>query len=162
MPGKHAPPAERFWRHVRTSDACWEWIASCDDGGYGRFKEVSGASPVKAHRFSWVLHFGEIPYDLDVLHHCDNPRCVRPDHLFIGTPLNNTRDMIRKGRARYAGGWGASPPLNSKLTDEQVRKIRADHAASKVSHRELGRRYGVDHSNITRLLNGKSYAAVDN
>ncbi len=154
MPGKHAPAKERFWRHVHKSDGCWEWTGSIKDG-YGQFK-VDGA-PIRAHRFSWLLHFGSIPQELLVCHHCDNPPCVRPDHLFLGTVQINAADMTRKGRA---GGWRVRPvdlKGKRKLSDEDVTAIRARRGEP---CRTIARDYGVAHTTILRLLNGTHWSDV--
>lgn len=92
------PPA--FWPRVQISDGCWEWQGSRSGYGYGTMK-IAGAV-VYAHRFSWELHFGLIPPRMFVCHHCDNPPCVRPDHLFVGTATDNARDRNAKGRDRYS------------------------------------------------------------
>ena len=91
---------QRFWSHVDISGECWTWTASRQWNGYGVFVLGRPSTPrkVSAHRFSWALHFGEIPVGLQVLHHCDNPPCVRPDHLFTGTNLDNRLDSVAKGR----------------------------------------------------------------
>jgi hypothetical protein len=97
---------QRFWKFVEKSDGCWLWTGQRTPEGYGRF--VVGRTPKKkglnkgAHRFSWELHHGAIPEGLVVCHHCDNPSCIRPDHLFVGTVSDNTQDMLRKGRHRSA------------------------------------------------------------
>ena len=93
----------RFWSKVRKGDGCWEW-AGCRSKGYGKIALglesglPKGKRVVKAHRVSWLIHFGPIPDGLFVCHRCDNPPCVRPDHLYLGTCADNSRDMIRKGR----------------------------------------------------------------
>ena len=94
---------DRFWNKVRKNDgpdACWVWIGARRGPGeqYGSFN-MDGAT-VHAHRLSWQIHFGAIPNGLHVLHRCDNRPCIRPSHLFLGTPLDNTRDMWQKGRAK--------------------------------------------------------------
>jgi len=88
--------AERFWAKVQKSDGCWLWTASTDGKGYGKMLVDGGLQ--QAHRISWQLHTGISPGALDVCHTCDNPPCVRPDHLFAGTALDNIMDMLSKGR----------------------------------------------------------------
>lgn len=90
---------DRFFTKVikhHGADACWEWIASKDVGGYGHLGR--NGRVVSAHRLSWEIKYGPIPAGMNVLHHCDNPACVRPDHLFLGTHSDNMRDMCAKGR----------------------------------------------------------------
>lgn len=97
----HADVVTRFWRHViksADSNGCWTWDgAKHQPFGYGMFG-TTRRKTVGAHRFSYEVHFGPIPEGLQVCHRCDNPPCVRPDHLFLGTQADNIHDMIRKGR----------------------------------------------------------------
>lgn len=95
---KPQDPVERFWKKVKKSEGCWEWLAVVSSRGYGTFS--LNYKSVSAHRYSYQLHFGEIPDGLLVCHTCDNPRCVNPDHLFLGTSLDNNHDMIKKGRSK--------------------------------------------------------------
>lgn len=90
--------AEHFWARVLKTDGCWEWQAGCSSGGYGTYAVKRW--PHRAHRVSYALTYGPIPPGMLVCHHCDNKRCVRPDHLFLGTTLDNVRDKLAKGRAR--------------------------------------------------------------
>lgn len=93
--------AGRFWAKVDTSErnekGCWLWTASTRNG-YGAFRISSDAGMAAAHRVAWLLYYGELPHGLLVCHHCDNPRCVRREHLFLGDHLANCHDAIEKGR----------------------------------------------------------------
>lgn len=91
-------PEERLWRNVSIqTEGCWEWLACKNPGGYGIVR-LSDGKNILAHRLSWLSLVGPIPDGLCVLHHCDNPPCVRPDHLFLGTLAENNKDMTAKGR----------------------------------------------------------------
>lgn len=124
---------EEFWSHVRKGDDCWEWIPprGGKTAAYGR--SVRSGQSEAAHRRSWILANGPIPDGLFVLHRCDNPKCVRPSHLFVGTQAENVKDMQQKGRAR--GGFkkgrrdrqGSRHPM-SKLLEREVIAIRRRYA----------------------------------
>ncbi len=111
-PYKRQPIADRFWKHVTKGDDCWEWVGARQSANYGvlnvRKPGSVGGGPVYAHRLSWEIHNGVIPDGLIVCHRCDNPPCVNPGHLFLGTMADNTADMVRKGRAR---GWPKGKPM---------------------------------------------------
>jgi hypothetical protein len=94
---------ERFWDKVDRSggpDACWPWTAFRYASGYGQFG-VAGVAPIRANRYAWMAVHGRIPDGLWVLHHCDNPPCCNPAHLFLGTAQDNVDDMVAKGRHRW-------------------------------------------------------------
>lgn len=95
-----SPAAEKFWSKVdrRGPEECWPWTGGCIKAGYGRICE-SGRDEY-THRYSWRLHFGEIPPGLEVCHKCDNPPCCNPAHLFVGTHRDNMHDALRKGRVK--------------------------------------------------------------
>ena len=102
---------ERFWPKVEMGKKCWEWVGGKDGDGYGVLRVGSAeCNFIKAHRVSFLIHYGEIPHGLVVCHTCDNPSCVNPKHLFIGSRKDNTRDMLKKGRAR----GGANAPQKGR------------------------------------------------
>lgn len=91
---------QRFWGKVTKGDGCWLWQASLGSMGYGQIMDDSW-KVIGAHRASWELAHGQpVPAGMCVCHHCDNPACVRPDHLFLGTRKDNTQDALKKGRLR--------------------------------------------------------------
>lgn len=102
MSARQSP--ETFWARVERGDGCWEWQGSRNSHGYGRVAGVGTPGRlVLTHRIAWELTNGPVPEGLYVLHHCDNPPCVRPDHLFIGTLKDNSQDAAQKGRLGQAG-----------------------------------------------------------
>lgn len=109
-----------FWKKVnkKGENECWTWSGFRNKKGYGQFKV--GPAPRMAHRVSWVLHFGEIPEDLLVCHKCDNPPCVNPSHLFLGTEKDNQEDMSRKERSPRGEKQGSSV-----LKENDVIKIKS-------------------------------------
>jgi hypothetical protein len=86
----------RFQKHVVQSDGCWGWVGATYPGGYGMIN-INGIN-YRAHRVAWTIKFGDIPDQMCVCHHCDNPKCVRPSHLWLGTQQENQEDKLRKGR----------------------------------------------------------------
>lgn len=151
------PLAERFWRYVRKGPDCWEWTAALGGSGYGTFG-ITRDRMMPAHRFSWEMHFGPIPAGLFVCHHCDNRLCVRPDHLFLGTPLANVRDMQRKGRARYTGAIGTAN-ANAKLTEDDVRAIRVRRAAGETTI-ALAAAFGISAPQVSYIVHRKVWRHV--
>ena len=117
---------DRFWNKVSKSDDCWEWLAHKNPKGYGKFR-YAGANGCLAHRVSWELEYGDIPDGMHVLHRCDNPSCVRPDHLFLGTNKDNVEDRVSKGRQRSHVGTNNPRAI---LTPDQVRYIRYSSATA--------------------------------
>lgn len=145
--------SERFAaRHsLDVITGCWPWTARKNAKGYGVFKATG---EVSAHRVSWVLFRGAIPAEMFVCHRCDNPSCVNPDHLFLGTHDDNMRDMVDKGRQRSACG-SAHP--NAKFTEDDARAIRAEFALRKTTQRALAKRYGVSQTAIHFVTSEKHW-----
>ena len=129
---------DRFFKKVEKSPTgCWLWLSVIDDSGYGGFWFIKKWR--KAHRVSWELFKGPIPEGLQVLHKCDVRNCVNPEHLFLGTNYDNSRDCFNKHR--HARGSRAGP---AKLTEEQVRKIRKDHRSGP----EIAFAYQISNSTV--------------
>lgn len=135
---------ERFLNNVMWTESCWIWMLSENHHGYGQH-EGQGA-----HRTSWELHRGVIPEGMLVLHKCDNRLCVNPAHLYLGTPKDNTQDMIRKGR--NSNTVPAIRKANTKLTDTQVAEIRRKYEEGDVPQRSLAKEYNVSVSRISELV----------
>lgn len=139
---------ERFWRHVHKTDSCWEWWGARDKKGYGRFRLAPGHT-ILAHRYSWQLHKGD-PGKLCVLHHCDNAHCVRPDHLWLGTRIDNNKDCLLKGRV-------AKGESKSKLSAQQVQDIRTYYRLGNTSQRTLARMFEVGQMTVSDIVRGKNW-----
>ena len=136
----------RFWSKVNKGTGCWEWTASLTGGGYGQFWSDPCSKRVDAHRWIAGVLWGPLVRTDVVCHRCDNPRCVRPSHLFVGTTGDNIRDMLDKGR----GPTGVSNGM-SKLTSEQVEDIRV----SCEPRKSLADKYGVSVRHIYALRSGR-------
>jgi hypothetical protein len=150
----------RFWIRVpsRPDEGCWNWSAAAMNA-YGQLWVGPKYAKSGAHRVSWVIHFGEIPEGLCVCHHCDNKRCVRPDHLYLGTIGDNNRDAWERGlcepiRHRVFDQTGEKGP-GAKLTWEQVNEMRARYAAGGTSYSRLARQYGVSAGHIGGIIRRK-------
>jgi hypothetical protein len=150
---------DRFWSKVdrRGSDECWLWQSTRDPSGYGRFSVGGTAgSMLIASRVAWAFTHGPISSEDQVLHRCDNPGCVNPDHLFLGTPRINSDAKVAKGRHAFGERNG-----NAKLTDEHVRAIRLCYAGGAVTQRTLASDYGVAQSIISGIVNDSRWRHVE-
>jgi hypothetical protein len=153
MPPKARPATERFWDKVQKTRGCWNWIGCRTRYGHGQLHGDGGdkAPTVYAHRLSWEMHNGLIPDGLEVCHHCDNPACVNPKHLFLGTHAANMFDCKNKGRHH--------PPITKRgeqhsmaiLTEHQVMEIRSLCERGRLTHAQIGARYGVSKPTVTAI-----------
>jgi hypothetical protein len=134
------------------NSGCWLWMGARVSKGYGSIRIADKI--IAAHRLSWKLHKGEIPENSHVLHTCDNPPCVNPDHLFLGTNDDNVQDKIAKGRLRCECG---ERRYNAKLTEELVRQIRSDPS---ISNKEWAKRLDVHYATIHHARTGKWWKHV--
>jgi HNH endonuclease len=139
---------ERFLSHIDKSSSCWRWKRQLDKDGYGRFwMERKG---VPAHRASWMIFKKkEIPKGLFICHKCDNPSCVRPSHLFLGTNSDNIQDAIKKNRMKGPRGEKQHCAI---FTTEEVLEIRRMSAEDKINGNRIANHYGVDRHRIYDIL----------
>lgn len=147
----------RFFDKVEENGApsCWPWLATKDKAGYGYFniRNAERCRNIRAHRLSWILHNSQdIPKGLFVLHRCDNPSCVNPHHLFLGTNVDNVRDMVAKKRSCL----GEKHPA-AKITAKDARAIRADPR----SCRKIAAEYGLGHNQVSRIKKGERWGNLE-
>lgn len=152
----------RFFAKVEklaTEAGCWIWMSATRGHGYGSF--AFNKKCVGAHRLSWEMENGPIPNGMAILHCCDTPLCVRPDHLRLGTQLDNIEDRERKGRGNISVAWEKSLTVprhkgednaSSKLTNELVLRIRETHALGGVTQKQLSQGFKVSHSLINQII----------
>jgi hypothetical protein len=155
----------RFWAKVDRSGDCWTWKGATWQG-YGRLG-INGRS-MKAHRVSWEIANGPIPTGVEVCHRCDNPSCVRPDHLFLGTHAENIADMVSKGRV--ATGARSSARLHPerrprgefhpfhRLTAADVLAIRTRYAWGGITQAALASEYGVSEEHVRQIILRRKWA----
>lgn len=165
----HVPLVDRFWKYVEKSDGCWIWRGA--RGGLGRYGQIVGDNRevLIASRVSWELANGPIPSGLLVCHRCDNPPCVNPAHLFLGTNADNAADKMRKGRLRlkFPTGdpnhpWRLHPKRgaevwNAKITPALAEEIRRRYAGGAVTQQQLWTEYGLSRASVQRVLHGRHW-----
>jgi HNH endonuclease len=164
------PIQDRFWEKVnkdgpmceRLGTQCWVWIGFIHKNGYGRvYTKAHGST--KAHRVSWEMANGEIPEGIEVCHRCDNPPCIRPDHLFLGTHLDNITDMINKGRRRPSSSVDSSGEHNPhhELTNNDVIAMRERYAQGGISTASLAKIYKTNPHNVRLIIRRMAWKCVN-
>jgi hypothetical protein len=161
----------RFWDLVEKTDGCWLWKGSTASYrlGYGSF-HPDADTRVRAHRYSYELHYGRVPDGLYVLHRCDTPACVRPDHLWLGSKAENNSDRALKGRSATGerNGQHTKPGSTArgsqhgmaKLDEATVREIRSRYKPFVVTRAHLTREYGVSRSLIDQIIDRQIWKHV--
>jgi hypothetical protein len=146
----------RLWSQVVVTDAgCWEWTGARSRRGYGSIGLGIGARVIRAHRAAWLLAHIVIPDGMQVLHSCDNPPCVNPSHLFLGTHQDNMDDKVRKGRQSRGAYHGHA----TVLTAADVPRIRGERAAGRTL-RAIARDLGVAHNTVRNVLTDESWKHI--
>ena len=149
----HDTHAEQFWKNVDKTVGCWIWTGPTDAKGYGRIHPS-----LRAHRVAYELTYGPIAAGMCVCHQCDNPPCVNPTHLFVGTRAKNNADMMMKRRAV----WQHSPEQRkganngrAVLTQSDVGAIRARYVRGKVRQVDLAREFNVSQTLVSAIVRGE-------
>lgn len=143
--------ADRFWSKVHKTQGCWIWVACKGNKGYGG---IRAGKEQRAHRVAYILTYGDIDDNLCVLHRCDNPSCVRPDHLFLGTQQQNIEDCVSKKRNHF----GEKSP-QSKLSDEIVKQMRIEYASGQTIAK-ISAKFNAAYSITHRAINKKAWKHV--
>jgi len=152
---------ERFWEKVdrRGADECWPWKSCRSPRGYGCF-HLHGRR-VSAHRLAFELAGEVIPAGLCICHHCDNRACCNPAHLFVGSIADNDADMVRKGRNALPPHVRGEQHGRSKLTEMQVREIRARYERGSATYKSVAREYGVTRECIGAIIRREVWVWVE-
>lgn len=151
-------PHIRFWNLVRKygPNDCWVWVGCIERKGHGRFR-LSNTKTEMAHRFSFSERNGGIPSGMCVCHHCDNPACVNPKHLFLGSKADNNLDRDRKGRHRPLNGEENG---QSVLTSSEVKEIRNLYSAGGKTQNDLANKFGVSQATISSVILRNTWSNV--
>ena len=140
-----------FERNVIKTDGCWDWKTKSDSRGYVRMSYARNHPRISAHVYSWKINFGEVPTSMYVCHKCDNPRCTKPDHLFLGTAKDNNRDCVKKDRHPKGERHGMA-----KLNEELVNKIR-QLIKLRIVVPEIARKLKISLHAIYHIKSGKTW-----
>lgn len=147
----------RFEKYVIKTDQCWDWNGCKNKSGYG---EIRYGKRILAHRASWIIHFGEIPKGMFVLHKCDTPSCTKPQDLFLGTHTDNMQDKLKKGRMR--GGFVKGQKAHNRVINEEIaRAIKYDLYNSDLNQREIAEKYYVKRNIIADIKSNKAWKFIN-
>lgn len=146
-------------RSAADANGCWVWRLARFTTGYGVArtpKSLPGHKLLSAHRLAYEAYVGPIPPKMAICHRCDVPACCNPAHLFLGTPADNSADMVAKSRQAHGSRHGGA-----KLADAQVIEIRARYACGGTSHRKLAKEFGVTHTMIGYILRRDNWTRTE-
>ena len=143
---------EFFWKRVKKTSSCWFWTGSKNKDGYGRMER---RLPMSSHRYSYELHFRRIPEGKILLHRCDNPSCVNPRHLLLGSHKTNAEDRRAKGRSALGVRNG-----RAKLSEKTVRELRKTYVPWKNPMNKLAEKFNVCATTVEDALKNKTWQAV--
>jgi len=150
-----APLMDRFWSKVHKTDGCWLWTGWSDKDGYGMFR-LGGKDVRATHAALQIIDGSDVPSGMIVMHSCDTPNCVNPDHLMIGSHADNMLDKVNKGRAN--GAHPGEQHHYAKLTEKAVREIMS--LRETISARQLAPRYGISVTTVNRIWNGDTWRHI--
>lgn len=148
---------KRFWLKVHIPNditQCWEWLAYKNKKGYGKFSLYHGCM-IYATRISYIYYYGDIDSQLNLCHHCDNPGCVNPNHLFLGTQYDNLQDMVNKNRSCKGS------KNNTNLTESDIIQMLMDIFNNKYHNRsEILLKYNISRTALYNILNGRTWTHI--
>jgi hypothetical protein len=150
---KTVPAEKRFWKYVEKTPTCWIWVGGITGAGYGAFRDKN-RTYISAHKFSWKYHFGEIEKGKELCHRCDNPPCVNPNHLWLGTAKENAEDSCAKNRRSH----GMGRPLH-KLKNENIPEIKNLYKSG-MSQKCIGEKFSVSQNTIWCVVNNMTWKNI--
>lgn len=140
-----------FWLDTSIINDCWVWTCYRDKKGYGLL--TWNGRTRRAHHIAWILAYGSVPVGLQVLHKCDNPSCVKPSHLWLGTNADNVRDKMAKNRGCKGEHHGAA-----RLTESDIEQIKTLYNVHMYLQKDIAAAYKIDRSHVSRIVNNKKWS----